>query len=212
MNLEGGCSCAALRYKLTASPLIVHACHCRDCQRVTGSGFVINIWIEKLFVETNGAIPKSFMLKGGSGRNHEVSFATNAAPTYGVAITVRLATPCSFVPGRSMSRKRSSPTFISLRGASCHGWIFQRACQLSNRSIASRKSGQPRARSGCVATAPARPEAVRGISTARHRFGGSRVARAPHSKALRPVMSRPSTSVCTSKAPSYVFTVSRFSM
>src|ERR1700686_968355 len=74
MNLEGGCSCAALRYKLTASPLIVHACHCRDCQRVTGSGFVINIWIEKQFVETNGAIPKSFMLRGGSGRNHEVFF------------------------------------------------------------------------------------------------------------------------------------------
>jgi hypothetical protein len=74
MNLEGGCSCAALRYRLAASPLIVHACHCRDCQRVTGSGFVINIWIEKQFVETNGAIPKSFMLKGGSGRNHEVFF------------------------------------------------------------------------------------------------------------------------------------------
>ncbi len=51
MNLEGGCSCGAIRYKLTNTPLIVHACHCRDCQRVTGSGFVINIWIEKRFVE-----------------------------------------------------------------------------------------------------------------------------------------------------------------
>ena len=27
MNLEGGCSCGAIRYKLTNSPLIVHACH-----------------------------------------------------------------------------------------------------------------------------------------------------------------------------------------
>lgn len=74
MNLEGGCSCAAIRYKLTASPLIVHACHCRDCQRVTGSGFVINIWIEKQFVETNAAIPKSLTLRGGSGKDHEVFF------------------------------------------------------------------------------------------------------------------------------------------
>ncbi len=41
MNLEGGCSCGAIRYKLTNTPLIVHACHCRDCQRVTGSAFVI---------------------------------------------------------------------------------------------------------------------------------------------------------------------------
>lgn len=74
MRLDGGCSCKAVRYKLTASPLIVHACHCRDCQRISGSAFVINIWIEKEFVHTSGAIPKSFLLEGGGGRNHEVFF------------------------------------------------------------------------------------------------------------------------------------------
>jgi len=74
MHLEGGCSCGAIRYKLTESPMRVHACHCRDCQRVTGSGFVINLWIEKQFVERTGAIPKSFTLKGGSGKDHEVFF------------------------------------------------------------------------------------------------------------------------------------------
>ena len=46
MDLEGGCACRTVRYKLTASPLIVHACHCRDCQRLTGGPFVINVWIE----------------------------------------------------------------------------------------------------------------------------------------------------------------------
>ena len=74
MNLEGGCSCGAVRYKLTNTPLIVHACHCRDCQRVTGSGFVINIWIEKKFVEHSGATPKSVVLKGGTGMDHEAFF------------------------------------------------------------------------------------------------------------------------------------------
>ena len=74
MNLEGGCSCGAIRYKLTESPLIVHACHCRDCQRVTGSGFVINIWIEKDFVERTGATPKSVTLKGGTGQDHDAFF------------------------------------------------------------------------------------------------------------------------------------------
>jgi len=52
----------------------VHACHCRDCQRVTGSGFVINIWIEKDFVESSGATPKSVTLKGGTGQDHEAFF------------------------------------------------------------------------------------------------------------------------------------------
>lgn len=74
MNLEGGCACGALRYKLTADPLIVHACHCRDCQRLTGSAFVTNIWIEKKFVETILGVPRSFKLSGGSGKPNEVFF------------------------------------------------------------------------------------------------------------------------------------------
>jgi hypothetical protein len=74
MRMEGRCSCAALRYELTASPLIVHACHCRDCQRISGGAFVINIWIEKEFVRPSGAIPQSFLLEAGGGKNHEVFF------------------------------------------------------------------------------------------------------------------------------------------
>jgi hypothetical protein len=72
MNLKGGCACRAVRYRLTASPLIVHACHCRDCQRLTGSAFVINIWIERTFVEIGRTAPASCRLKGGSGAPHEV--------------------------------------------------------------------------------------------------------------------------------------------
>lgn len=74
MNLEGGCACGTIRYKLTANPLIIHACHCRDCQRLTGSAFVINLWIEKKFVEAGSAVPKSFRLSGGSGKDHDVFF------------------------------------------------------------------------------------------------------------------------------------------
>jgi len=47
----GGCSCRKLRYRMNADPLIVHACHCRQCQRVTGSAFVMNALIEKENVE-----------------------------------------------------------------------------------------------------------------------------------------------------------------
>ncbi len=48
---EGGCSCRKLRYRMNTSPLIVHACHCRQCQRVTGSAFVMNALVEKNQVE-----------------------------------------------------------------------------------------------------------------------------------------------------------------
>jgi hypothetical protein len=79
MNMTGGCACKDVRYKLTKDPLIVHACHCRDCQRITGSAFVINMWIENGFVAKSGAAPRSFVLKGGTGKKHEVFFCGKCA-------------------------------------------------------------------------------------------------------------------------------------
>jgi hypothetical protein len=72
MDQEGGCACGAVRYRLTAAPLIVHACHCRDCQRLTGGAFATNIWVERRFVAADHAGLRSVMLQGGSGKPHEV--------------------------------------------------------------------------------------------------------------------------------------------
>jgi len=44
--LDGGCTCRALRYRMTAKPLFVHCCHCTWCQRETGSAFALNAMIE----------------------------------------------------------------------------------------------------------------------------------------------------------------------
>ena len=48
---EGGCSCNSVRYRLTDEPLFTHCCHCANCQRQTGSAFVINVLIEADRVE-----------------------------------------------------------------------------------------------------------------------------------------------------------------
>src|SRR5262245_18792467 len=48
---EGGCACGAVRYRLASDPLFVHCCHCLNCQRQTGSAFVINLLIETDRVE-----------------------------------------------------------------------------------------------------------------------------------------------------------------
>jgi hypothetical protein len=44
--LDGGCTCGDVRYRMTAAPLFVHCCHCRWCQRETGSSFALNALIE----------------------------------------------------------------------------------------------------------------------------------------------------------------------
>ncbi|HSV59295.1 MAG TPA: GFA family protein [Variovorax sp.] len=50
-SCEGGCACRQLRYRLTSWPLFVNCCHCRWCQRETGSAFAINAMIDAERVE-----------------------------------------------------------------------------------------------------------------------------------------------------------------
>ncbi len=45
-SMEGGCTCRQVRYRLTGRPLIVHACHCRWCQRETGTVHALNALYE----------------------------------------------------------------------------------------------------------------------------------------------------------------------
>lgn len=55
---EGGCACRAVRYRLSSPPLFVHCCHCLNCQRQTGSAFVINLLIEARRVEILAEAPQ----------------------------------------------------------------------------------------------------------------------------------------------------------
>jgi hypothetical protein len=147
MNLEGGCACGALRYKLTADPLIVHACRCRDCQRLTGGAFVTNIWIERKFVEA-----KSFKLTAGSGKPQEVFFCDRCGTYLWSKYYASPGDTLWFASGRLIIRKQSSRMFTSSRGANCHGLICQKMLQHSNRFMTSTLFGQYRAKSGSAVT------------------------------------------------------------
>lgn len=45
-SFDGGCTCGAVRYRMTSPPMFVHCCHCRWCQRETGTAFALNAMIE----------------------------------------------------------------------------------------------------------------------------------------------------------------------
>ncbi|TCM21838.1 hypothetical protein EDF56_101514 [Novosphingobium sp. PhB165] len=51
---EGGCTCGQVRYRLLDDPIVVHCCHCRWCQRESGSAFALNAVIEADRVELIG--------------------------------------------------------------------------------------------------------------------------------------------------------------
>ena len=54
---EGGCACGSVRYRMMSRPMFVHCCHCRWCQRETGSAFVLNAIIEPDRVEVLSGEP-----------------------------------------------------------------------------------------------------------------------------------------------------------
>ena len=73
MNLEGGCACGAARYAVSGKPLIVHACHCKDCQRLGGSAFAVNAWFRSTDVALTSGKLRTIVVKGGSGKDHVIS-------------------------------------------------------------------------------------------------------------------------------------------
>ena len=71
-ELEGGCACGAVRYRLESAPMFVHCCHCRDCQRQTGSAFVINALIETDRIALLAGAPEPVGVPTDSGRPHDI--------------------------------------------------------------------------------------------------------------------------------------------
>ncbi|HEX7081490.1 MAG TPA: GFA family protein [Gammaproteobacteria bacterium] len=71
-SYEGGCACGAVRYRLESEPMFVHCCHCRDCQRQTGSAFVLNALIETDRVVLLSGELTVHTMPTDSGRPHDV--------------------------------------------------------------------------------------------------------------------------------------------
>ena len=71
-SLQGGCACGAVRYRLGAAPMFVHCCHCRDCQRQTGSAFVLNALVETERVVLLAGEPVPVAVPTDSGRPHRI--------------------------------------------------------------------------------------------------------------------------------------------
>ena len=106
MRMEGGCSCAALRYELTASPLIVHACHCRDCQQSSGGPFSSFVIVPaKAFKVSQGSLRFHDSPSEARGKTHRgfcadcgspIVVNADAAPQFAAIRTASLEDPSWF--------------------------------------------------------------------------------------------------------------------
>ena len=113
---DGGCTCGAVRYRMTSMPMFVHCCHCRWCQRETGASFARKSRAAPPAVSRSGATMPAPAMRCGSSAS---------APSTSPIVCRRMST--------------FSPTRNSL------GWFCTRVRRPSPNSTIARNYGRKKA-------------------------------------------------------------------
>jgi hypothetical protein len=120
--LDGGCTCRAVRYRLTTRPVFVHCCHCRWCQRETGASFALNAIIEADRVVLLSGAPESVDTPSQSGRGQRIW----RCPVCRIAVWSNYAgagPAVHFVRVGTLDRPDALPPDIHIYTASKQPWV-----------------------------------------------------------------------------------------
>ncbi len=71
---EGGCQCGAIRYAIDGVPLTLAVCHCRDCQRQSGSAFGMSLVVRRDDFHLLAGEPRVFTRSADSGNEVACAF------------------------------------------------------------------------------------------------------------------------------------------
>jgi hypothetical protein len=77
-KLSGGCACSAIRYECDADPVMMMNCHCRDCQKASGSAYAAIVVVPKGAVKIRGE-PRTTKLLLRAAKRPNAGFAQIAA-------------------------------------------------------------------------------------------------------------------------------------
>src|SRR5688572_18349216 len=83
----GGCVCGAVRFRATGEPLRVTICHCRWCQRRTGTAFGTEVVFNGDQIEITGTEPARYRhLSDESGRWLDIEFCRRCGSNLGFTL------------------------------------------------------------------------------------------------------------------------------
>ncbi len=117
---EGGCACGGIRYRLASDPLFVHCCHCLNCQRQTGSAFVVNLLIEAERVELLAGEPRPVDVPRDDGTAQRIY----RCPTCEVAVFSEYGRPdVRFVRGGTLDDPTGVTPDVHIYTRSKVGWV-----------------------------------------------------------------------------------------
>jgi hypothetical protein len=71
-SFDGGCDCGSVRYRMNRKPLFVNCCHCRWCQRESGSAFALNALIEMQNVHISSGETEIVDTPSQSGKGQKI--------------------------------------------------------------------------------------------------------------------------------------------
>lgn len=120
--IEGGCACGLVRYGMKGPPLFTHCCHCRSCQRESGSAFALNALIEMDRLDVLAGSPDRVMTPSFSGRGQEIV----RCPACRVALWSHYAgagRKIAFVRVGSLDTPDSRPPDVHIFTASRQPWV-----------------------------------------------------------------------------------------
>lgn len=86
VKYAGQCLCGEIRYEADGEPLFAGNCHCKDCQRSSGSAFIPAMMFRADDVVIAGAV-RYFAHAAGNGHTHERGFC----PRCGSQLFTRLS-------------------------------------------------------------------------------------------------------------------------
>ena len=74
MKIDGGCHCGAIKYEAEADPNKVVACHCTDCQNMSGSPFRVNVFVDESNLTFLSGKPTEYVKTAESGNKRAQGF------------------------------------------------------------------------------------------------------------------------------------------
>jgi hypothetical protein len=80
-ELKGQCLCGEITYRCASEPIVTGLCHCRNCQRQSGSSFSVNVVVPKGSVTFEGSALKVRDSVGGSGLRAQRIFCGTCGST-----------------------------------------------------------------------------------------------------------------------------------
>jgi len=118
---DGRCDCAAIRYRMHVAPMFVHCCHCRWCQRETGSAFVLNALVEADQLEVLAGSPEVVTTPSQSGRGQHIA----RCPTCKIAVWSSYSVPTiRFVRVGTLDNPDLAPPDVHIFTASKQPWVL----------------------------------------------------------------------------------------